>query len=88
MAVDRYIDLHIHSNNSDGTFTPKQLVDIAEKNNVGILSITDHDSISGLEEFKCSIPYDMIGVKGIEFSSFIMDNNEKIKLHILGYGFN
>lgn len=88
MAVDRYIDLHIHSNNSDGTFTPKQLVDIAEKNNVGILSITDHDSISGLEEFKCSIPYDVIGVKGIEFSSFIMDNNEKIKLHILGYGFD
>ena len=88
MTNDKFIDLHIHSNNSDGTFAPKQLVDIAEKNNVGILSITDHDSISGLDEFKCNIPYDMLGVKGIEFSSFIIDNNEKIKLHILGYCFD
>lgn len=88
MTNDKYIDLHIHSNNSDGTFTPKQLVDIANKNNVRMLSITDHDSISGLDEFKYNIPYDMLGVKGIEFSSFIMDNNEKIKLHILGYCFD
>ncbi len=88
MLNDKYIDLHIHSNNSDGTFSPKQLVDIADKNNVGMLSITDHDSISGLEELKCNIPYDMLGVKGIEFSSFIIDNNEKIKLHILGYCFD
>ena len=88
MLNDKYIDLHIHSNNSDGTFSPKQLVDIADKNNVRMLSITDHDSISGLEELKCNIPYDMLGVKGIEFSSFIIDNNEKIKLHILGYCFD
>ena len=88
MLNDKYIDLHIHSNNSDGAFSPKQLVDIADKNNVGMLSITDHDSISGLEELKCNIPYDMLGVKGIEFSSFIIDNNEKIKLHILGYCFD
>lgn len=88
MTNDKYIDLHIHSNNSDGTFTPKQLVDIADKNNVGTLSITDHDSISGLDEFKCNIPYDMLGVKGIEFSSFIIDNGERIKLHILGYCFD
>lgn len=88
MINDNFIDLHIHSNNSDGTFTPKQLVDIADKNNVGILSITDHDSINGLDEFKCSISPDMLGVKGIEFSSFIIDGNEKIKLHILGYCFD
>lgn len=88
MTNDKFIDLHIHSNNSDGTFTPKQLVSIAEKNNVCVLSITDHDSISGLYEFKCNISYGMLGVKGIEFSSFIIDNNEKIKLHILGYCFD
>ena len=59
MAVDRYIDLHIHSNNSDGTFTPKQLVDIAEKNNVGILSIIDHDIKGGVEEFNCESQCDV-----------------------------
>lgn len=88
MPNDKFIDLHVHSNNSDGTFSPKQLVLMANKNNVGILSITDHDSISGLPEFQCTIPYGILGVKGIEFSSFIMVNNEKIKLHILGYGFD
>ena len=84
MINDKFIDLHVHSNNSDGTFTPKQLLELADKNNVGMLSITDHDSISGLAGFKCNIPYGMLGVKGIEFSSFIIDNNEKIKIHILG----
>lgn len=88
MLNDKYIDLHIHSYNSDGTFAPKQLLDMADKNNVGMLSITDHDSISGLNEFKYTIPFGMLGVKGIEFSCFIMDNNEKIKLHILGYCFD
>ena len=88
MINDKFIDLHVHSNNSDGTFTPKQLLEFADKNNVGMLSITDHDSISGLAEFKCNIPYGMLGVKGIEFSSFIIDNNEKIKIHILGYCFD
>ena len=73
MINDKFIDLHVHSNNSDGTFTPKQLLELADKNNVGMLSITDHDSISGLAGFKCNIPYGMLGVKGIEFSSFIID---------------
>ena len=88
MINDKFIDLHVHSNNSDGTFAPKQLLELADKNNVGMLSITDHDSISGLAGFKCNIPYGMLGVKGIEFSSFIIDNNEKIKIHILGYCFD
>lgn len=88
MINDKIIDLHIHSNNSDGTFTPRQLVSIACKNNVGILSITDHDSISGLEEFKYEISSEMLGIKGVEFSSFIIDVDKKIKIHILGYGFD
>lgn len=88
MGNGKYIDLHIHSTNSDGTFTPSQLVDMASNNKVGILSITDHDSIEGLNEFQYNLPSDMTGVKGIEFSSFIIDNNKKIKLHILGYGFD
>ncbi len=88
MKNNKFIDLHVHSNNSDGTFAPKHLISMAEKNNIGILSITDHDSIRAFDEFKCNIPYNMLGIKGIEFSSFIIENKEKIKLHILGYCFD
>ena len=83
-----YIDMHFHSNFSDGDFSPQQLIDIANKNNTKIISIADHDTIDGLKEFKNYILKDMIGIKGVEFSSFIEENNQKSNLHILGYAFD
>lgn len=65
MPEDKIIDLHVHSNNSDGTFSPKQLINFASDNNVGIFAITDHDSISGLNEFKNNISENMLGINGI-----------------------
>lgn len=88
MPEDKIIDLHVHSNNSDGTFSPKQLINFASDNNVGIFAITDHDSISGLNEFKNNISENMLGINGIEFSSYIYDANQIIKIHILGYCFD
>ena len=41
------VDLHIHSTFSDGFFTPKEIVDAAKKKNIGVISITDHDSVNG-----------------------------------------
>lgn len=84
----KYIDLHIHTNDSDGFYTPTEIVNMAIKNNTNFISISDHDSIDGIESFKKSLNKNMIGVNGIEFSSFIIIDNEKIKLHILGYGFD
>ena len=83
-----YIDLHVHTNYSDGAFHPKDIINKANENNVKILSITDHDSISALEQFKNNICDGMIGVKGTEFSSYINIFNKKVKLHILGYCFD
>ena len=88
MVNEKYIDLHVHSNNSDGAFSPKQLVKMAYENNIGILAIADHDSICGLDEFKSNILTGMIGVKGVEFSSYIIDGNEKFRIHMLGYCFD
>lgn len=85
---NNYIDLHVHTNYSDGLFYPKDIINLAKENNVQILSITDHDSISSLEEFKNNICDKMIGIKGVEFSSYINIFNKKIKLHILGYCFD
>ena len=88
MTKNKYIDLHIHSNISDGDFTPKQIIGIAGNNNVKILSIADHDSISSLEEFKENISSGLLGINGIELSSYVTHNNEEKKIHILGYCFD
>lgn len=44
------IDLHVHSNRSDGTFSPRQLVDYAMEKGLKAFALTDHDCIDGLEE--------------------------------------
>jgi len=88
MSETGYIDLHVHTNNSDGYFSPNEIVSLADDNNTSILSICDHDSVDGIDEFKKSLKKNMIGINGVEFSSFLQIRQEKIKLHILGYGFD
>ena len=46
MKIDdnKYIDMHTHSIYSDGQLEVDELIKLAIKNNVGILSITDHDT--------------------------------------------
>ncbi len=44
------IDLHIHSNYSDGRMTLKEIFDEALRRDIGIISITDHDSLDGQEQ--------------------------------------
>ena len=44
------VDLHVHSNRSDGSFTPGQLVDYAMEKGLAAFALTDHDTIDGLEE--------------------------------------
>ena len=43
------IDLHTHSNASDGDFSPEQLIREAAQRGLGALALTDHDTIKGLE---------------------------------------
>ena len=46
----RTIDLHMHSTYSDGTYTPAELVTYAKKKGLSGISLTDHDTIEGLNE--------------------------------------
>ena len=48
--MKKYIDLHVHSTISDGTFTPSELVHYALKKNLAAFALTDHDTTDGLEE--------------------------------------
>lgn len=78
---DKLIDLHIHSNYSDGDLTPIEIVNLAIKNNVGIISITDHDTLLGnIDIFNRNIKGIEI-IPGIELSA----KTDKGRMHILGY---
>lgn len=46
------VDLHAHSDQSDGSFTPEQLVDHAVARGVGVLALTDHDTTAGHRRFR------------------------------------
>lgn len=46
------IDLHTHTNHSDGTDSVEELLKNAEKSNIEILSITDHDSVGAYFELE------------------------------------
>lgn len=75
------VDFHVHTSYSDGTLSPAEVVQRAHKNNVKYLAITDHDTITGLNEAIIeSIKYDITLISGIELST--QHNNESV--HILG----
>ena len=48
----KYIDLHVHSNASDGTLTPSEVVDHAVSLSLSAFALTDHDTLNGIAEAK------------------------------------
>ena len=44
------IDLHVHSNKSDGSFTPTELVNYAIEKGLSAFALTDHDTTDGIDE--------------------------------------
>lgn len=81
-GINLKLDLHVHTNHSDGLFSPKEVIDLAIKQNISGIAITDHDTISALDE---ALEYcktkNFILIPGIEFGC--VHNNEEV--HILGY---
>lgn len=80
------IDLHIHTNFSDGELSPKEIIDEAVKNNVSVISITDHDSIDAYssELYDYAKFRNIKIINGIEIST----KYKNIGIHILGYNFD
>ena len=73
------VDLHCHTNMSDGSVTPEQLVELANERALDILSITDHDTLDAYSAIKV-IPPRLQLITGIEFSS----QWRKQGIHIVG----
>lgn len=77
------IDLHMHSTFSDGLLTPAELIDIAAKKQLALISLSDHDCVDGVDEaMKAGAEKGIEVVAGVELSSEFKGR----ELHILGYG--
>lgn len=74
------VNLHIHSNFSDGKEDFDKLVEQAKKLNMKYIAITDHNCVLGHKQTKYK--NDEILIKGVEFDCFY----KMSLLHILGYG--
>lgn len=80
------IDLHIHTNKSDGALSPKQIIDEAAKKGLYAISITDHDTIDAytLDLINYAKEKNIILIPGVEISTKI----NKCGIHVLGYNFD
>ena len=78
-------DLHSHTTASDGLLTPEALVQRAVEMRVGILAITDHDTVAGIaaaREAVSRLQLPLRLISGVEIST-VWENHE---IHIVGLG--
>jgi len=80
--LENRIDLHTHSTDSDGTFTPEELMIHAKEIGLKAVALTDHDTISGIKKARSiAEKLELELVPGIELST----DYQNTEIHILGY---
>ena len=83
--MHKIVDLHTHTTESDGSFTPEELIKEAQRVGLSAIAITDHDSISGIQK---AAPFaEEFGIElipGVELST---DYNGK-EVHVVGLYIN
>lgn len=78
-------DLHIHTKFSDGKLKPSEIIELAKKNNLNVISVTDHDNIDGsMAMLKFNGTYGIEVIPGIELSADFHGR----EVHLLGYFMN
>ncbi|HEY2194622.1 MAG TPA: PHP domain-containing protein [Actinomycetospora sp.] len=86
------IDLHLHSNASDGTDDPDDVVRLAVDAGVTTLALTDHDTTAGwaaAADAVATMPSGVRLVRGAEFSTASPDGRGgTVSAHLLGYLFD
>lgn len=78
-----FADLHLHTNFSDGTYTPEELAGHARRHGLSAVALTDHDTVEGCARMEVACRYG-----GIEFISGteLTAEHGGYELHLLGYG--
>jgi len=63
------VDLHTHSNKSDGSLSPTELVDLAAQKGLSAIALTDHDTTEGIDEaISRSFKAGIMVIPGVELS--------------------
>ena len=82
----KIIDMHTHTNYSDGDLSPQELIRLAIDKGIGTIAITDHDTIEGIKNVnrseKIILDSGIEIINGIELSAKV----NRGRMHILGYG--
>ena len=84
--MKKLIDLHIHSNLSDGELSPKEIIDRAVNNGVNVIAIADHDTTLAYNDdlFKYAEEKNIKIIPAVEISTKF----KGIGIHVLGYNFD
>lgn len=77
------VDLHTHSNASDGTLSPAELAAAAGEAGIGMLALTDHDTIAGFDALR-DTAHGLTLVPGVELSVIY----KRRVVHVVGLGFD
>ncbi|MBD3181973.1 PHP domain-containing protein [Candidatus Poribacteria bacterium] len=83
--IIRYADLHLHTDYSDGVYSPRKIVAKAKGLGLSAISITDHDILDGIKPaIDAGLEYGVEVIPGVELSAKAYD----WEIHILGYYIN
>lgn len=80
------MDLHIHSTCSDGSFTPREIVELARAKGLKAIAIADHDTVGGVA--KAVAAGEESGVEVVPAVELSIKNEAEkdfVELHLLGY---
>jgi predicted metal-dependent phosphoesterase TrpH len=83
--MDQFVDLHLHTDNSDGTCSVVELLDLVRASRVSAFAITDHDTLGGYFAMRDLLqPGDPELITGAELSVAVNDDD----IHLLAYLFD
>lgn len=79
----RWADLHLHTHFSDGTYSPEEVVEQAQRHSLHVLALTDHDTVEG-----CTLAAEACHRASVEFitGTELTAEQDGHEIHILGYG--
>lgn len=80
--AEKLADLHVHTNVSDGTFSPEEAVEYAKKIGLSCIAITDHDCVDGIEPaVKAAAKLGLEVIPGVEMTA----QEKGAEVHLLGF---
>jgi predicted metal-dependent phosphoesterase TrpH len=86
MANAPKIDLHVHTNHSDGTWAVEEMIEYAVTSGLTHIAVTDHDTVSGVAPATVAARGRLDIIPAVEINTVAVDSSSQVQdVHILGY---